>query len=111
MMPSQPGQTEIALAKSESRNEASTPRSAILPSSPALAKKLKTLPGNSKTFSKIVSRTQISLASSGYDVGPINGQIHARTVAAIYEFQERSGMIPTGKLTNDVLGSLGIIAE
>lgn len=93
------------------RNESSTPRSSLLPSSPAIVKKVKVLPGNSKKFTKLVTRTQVALVTKGYDVGIINGEIHAKTIAAIYKYQSKSGIIPTGKLTNETLSSLGIIAR
>ena len=93
------------------RNEMSTPRSTILPSSPAIAKKVKILPGNSKKFKDIVSRLQITLLSRGYDVGEINGEVDAKTIAAIYQYQSRSGLIPTGRITDVTLGSLGLIAQ
>ena len=94
------------------RNEASTPRSTVLPSSPAIAKhkKLKILPGNSKKFTEVVTQVQIALGSRGYDIGAVNGEYHARTIAAIYEYQAARGIPATGKITPETLSSLGIIA-
>jgi len=89
----------------------STPPSSILPSSPAIVKKLKILPGNSEKFRELVMRVQIALLAKGYDVGEINGGLHARMVAALYKYQEDVSQIPSGKLTNETLSSLGIIAE
>lgn len=93
------------------RNEMSTPRSAILPSSPAIAKKVKRLPGNSKKFRETVSRLQVALMSRGYDVSAVSGELDARTISAIYRYQSEVGLIPTGKVSDDTLGSLGIIAR
>ena len=93
------------------RNNMSTPPSSILPSSPAIVKKLKILPGNSEKFRELVMRVQIALLAKGYDVGEINGELHARMVAALYKYQEDVSQIPSGKLTNETLSSLGMIAE
>lgn len=97
------------------RNFGSTPTNTILPSSPAITdlpeekRKLKVLPGNSGKFKDTVLRAQVTLASKGYSVGAIDGELHARTVAAIYEFQLQSGLEPTGKLSPDTLSRLGIL--
>jgi His-Xaa-Ser repeat protein HxsA len=99
------------------RNFGSTPTNAILPSSPAITdlsnekRKLKVLPGNSGKFKDTVLRTQVALATKGYSVGEINGELHARTVAAVYEFQLQSGLEPTGKLSPDTLSRLGIVVS
>lgn len=44
-------------------------------------------------------------------MGEVNGELHARTVAALYKYQEDTHQIPSGKVTNEVLSSLGIIAQ
>lgn len=93
------------------RNEMSTPRSTILPSSPAIAKKVKILPGNSAKFKEIVTRLQMALMSRGYEIGTVSGELDARTIAAVYQYQYRSGLIPSGKVSDETLGSLGIIAQ
>jgi His-Xaa-Ser repeat protein HxsA len=95
----------------ETRNEDSTPPSAILPSSPAIAKKLKVLPGNSAKFEQLVTRVQLALATRGYDVGEVDGRMHARAIAAVYLYQQDQGMIPSGKITSEVLSSLAIVAQ
>jgi His-Xaa-Ser repeat protein HxsA len=109
------GGDEVASATSyereNGRNEMSTPRSTILPSSPAIIKKVKVLPGNSQKFKDVVMRLQIALASRGHSVGEINGEVDAVTIAAIYDYQSQSGMVPSGKVTNEVLGSFGLIAQ
>ena len=93
----------------------STPTSSILPSSPAITdlagekRKLKVLPGNSGKFKDTLLRAQVALASQGYSVGAVDGEMHARTVAAIYEFQLQSGIEPTGKLSPETLSKLGIL--
>lgn len=108
------GETDVATAPMESpetRNHSSTPPNAVLPSSPAIAKKLKVLPGNSAKFHDLVTRVQLALASRGYEVGEVDGRMHARTVAAVYRFQQDIGQVPSGKITSDVLGSLAIVAQ
>lgn len=110
---SQVGQVDYEPAMG--RNFGSTPANTILPSSPAITdlpeekRKLKVLPGNSGQFKDTVLRAQVTLASKGYSVGAIDGELHARTVAAIYEFQLQSGLEPTGKLSPDTLSRLGIL--
>jgi His-Xaa-Ser repeat protein HxsA len=105
------GITPASFSGADGRNEMSTPRSTILPSSPALTKKVKILPGNSKKFKDVVTRLQIALVARGFDVGTVNGEVHARTIAAIYDYQSRNGLVPTGKVTNSTLGTLGLIAQ
>lgn len=90
------------------RNEQSTPNTSILPSSQAVAKKIKTLPGNSHKFKSAIQRLQTALLLQGYEVGVVDGNMHASTVAAIYEYQKRHGYIADGKATNEVLASLSI---
>ena len=93
------------------RNVSSTPPNSILPSSPAIARKLVVLPGNSKKFRDIVLRVQIALVSQGYEVGAGDGSLHARTVAAIYRYQSDVGMVPSGKVTTETLSFLGVQAQ
>ena len=97
----------------DERNLSSTPNSAVLPSSPALVeqRKLKILPGNSEKFTSTVIQAQLALAARGFDVGSIDGTLHARSIAAIYEFQSANGIPSDGKLTPQTLSSLGIVAE
>ena len=73
----------------------------MLPSSPALVeqRKLKILPGNSAKFADTVIQAQLALAGRGFDVGVIDGTLHARSIAAIYEFQSSVGLQSTGKLS------------
>ena len=94
-----------------SRNERSTPPKSFLPSSPGVLKKVKFLPGNSDKFQKIVVQVQVALHVLRYDVGAVNGNMHANTVAAVYKYQMDRGMVPSGKITHQVLDSLGIVAQ
>jgi His-Xaa-Ser repeat protein HxsA len=98
---------ELAVA----RNDRSTPATSVLPSSPAITKKLKVLKGNSPKFKDIVTQSQLALLARGHDVGAVNGELDARTRAAIFKFQSASGFAPDGKLTPQVLSALNIAAN
>ena len=87
------------------RNEMSTPRSSFLPKSYGVLKVVKVLPGNSEKFRDILIRVQVGLHVLGYEVGPVNGSMHAKTVAAIYEFQKDRGMVPSGKVTHQLVSA------
>ena len=100
--------TGIQLATA--RNDRSTPNNSVLPSTPAITK-LKVLKGNSEKFGKIVSAAQIALIARGYDVTSVDGALDARTMAAIYKFQEANGMNPDGRVTPQVLTALNIAAN
>ena len=52
-----------------------------------------------------------AVAGRGCDVGAIDGTLHARSRAAIYEFQSSVGLQSTGKLSPETLSSLGVVAE
>ncbi|WP_374650567.1 peptidoglycan-binding domain-containing protein [Dongia sp.] len=106
----EPGDATAFLQLDE-RNMRSTPPTSVLPSSPALTKKLKVLPGNSAKFQDIVTRVQLALMSKGFHPGDITGQVDAVTVAALFKYQSANGEIPSGKVTNQTLSSLGIVAQ
>jgi His-Xaa-Ser repeat protein HxsA len=93
-----------------SRNINSTPPKSVLPSSFGMLKKVKVLPGNSEKFKNILLRVQLKLNFLGYDIGSMENGLDAKTVAAIYKFQIDKGMVPSGKITHQVLGALQIIA-
>jgi len=93
------------------RNNRSTPPKSVLPSSPKLANKKKVLPGNSLKFQEIIIRVQSALYVKNIYDGPLNGDFNAKTVEAIYRFQAKMGMVPSGKVTEEVLGTLGIVAQ
>jgi His-Xaa-Ser repeat protein HxsA len=106
-----PEDDAVMQASAKSRNESSTPYNSVLPSTPAIAKKLKVLPGNSEKFHTLVTRMQLALIVRGYEAGEINGEVHARTVAALYRYQSDAGFVPSGKVTPATLSSLGLIAQ
>ena len=71
------------------------PPSSVLPASPEIAKAtLKHLPGNSAKFRAIVLRVQVALHLKGYFSEPFDGLMHARTMAAIYDYQSKHGLEP-----------------
>lgn len=100
-----------AFLQLDDRNLRSTPPTSVLPSSPALTNKLKVLPGNSAKFQDIVTRVQLALMSKGFHSGDITGQVDAVTVAALFKYQSANGEIPSGKVTNQTLSTLGIVAQ
>jgi His-Xaa-Ser repeat protein HxsA len=93
------------------RNYNSTPPKSVLPSSFGTVRKIKVLPGNSEKFKNILLRVQLKLDSLGYDIGAMGTNLDAKTVSAIYKFQKDRGMIPSGRITHEVLGALQIIAQ
>lgn len=103
--------SQVETAAADTRNMNSTPPTSVLPNSPAITKKLKVLPGNSGKFKDIVTQAQVALLVRGYESGEVSGELHARTAAAIYRYQSDHGFVPTGKLTGEVLASLGIAAK
>lgn len=101
--------TGVDLASS--RNDRSTPSVSVLPSSPAISKKLKTLKGNSPSFERIVTQSQLALLARGYGVGVVHGKLDASTRASIFKFQSKNGFAPDGKLTPEVLTALNVSAQ
>lgn len=107
----QQGEGDIQTVALSGRNENSTPRTSILPKNPMTAKKPRVLKGNTAKFGEIVAKAQLALLSQGYEVGAVSGDLHARTIAAIYKYQRNNGLVPTGKLENDTLNRLGIVVN
>ncbi|MCO6429989.1 MAG: peptidoglycan-binding protein [Deltaproteobacteria bacterium] len=57
---------------------------------------------------KMVRMIEVALHSSGYDVGNIDGVWDQDTSDAAYQFQQDSGLEPTGKLNLRTIGELGL---
>jgi hypothetical protein len=55
-----------------------------------------------------IRRAQERLAGQGFDPGPINGQMGAKTQAALRQFQRAQGLAPTGELDERTRKALGI---
>ncbi|AYG76807.1 His-Xaa-Ser repeat protein HxsA [Rhizobium sp. CCGE532] len=69
---------------------------------------LKTLPGNSDKFRRIVIQVQTALIAFGYFGGPITGQVDAATKGGLSKMQDAYGLKVTGTITPQVLSALGI---
>ena len=92
-----------------SRNEDSTPRNAVLPVSPAIARSSQE-PVSSEEIA-VVLRTKAFLLRLGYDVGRLDGRITAKYKAAIFRYQQAHGIPASGELDDVTLEKLGISAE
>ena len=57
---------------------------------------------------KVVKDAQQALTEAGYEPGPVDGQIGARTRAALMEFQKANGISESGKLDQATLMALGL---
>jgi membrane fusion protein, multidrug efflux system len=53
-------------------------------------------------------RVQERLATAGFDPGPVDGTMGARTRAALRAFQEERGLDPTGEPNEATLTELGV---
>lgn len=93
------------------RNDRSTPNTSILPSSPAITQKLKVLPGNSPKFKEAIQQMKLALIARGYEINRVDGDLDARTRAAVYKFQSANGMPANGKVSPEVLAALNISTE
>ena len=91
------------------RNDLSTPANTILPSSPGIFK-VKNIKGSSKDFKLLVTRVQLALSNLGYEIGSVNGSLNAKTMAAIYKYQENKNLIPSGQITDELVKLLEINA-
>ncbi len=96
-------------AMPNSRNEDSTPRNAVLPVSPAIARSSQE-PVSSKETA-VVLRAKAFLLRLGYDVGRLDGRITAKYKAAIFRYQRAHGIPASGELDDGTLGKLGVAAE
>jgi hypothetical protein len=60
---------------------------------------------------KKVRRVQNALRAKGFDPGPLNGVIGAKTKVAIQKFQDRFGIKATGTIDNQTLFALGVVGD
>lgn len=88
------------------RNERSTPRSSVLPSSPAIAYGSR---HSEEQFS--VSLAKAVLLHLGYPVGRLDERITAKFRAAVFRYQRAHGIPSSGTLDEATLRSLGIDAR
>jgi localization factor PodJL len=56
------------------------------------------------------ARAQVRLQELGYNVGPADGVIGAKTRAAIQQYQRKQGLAVTGSLDSATLAALGLAA-
>ncbi len=91
------------------RNQSSTPPSAILPSSPATAPQQllspqgTTDPPSASEIQDLVRRVQVSLMALGYYQGAIDGIVGPQTRSALERYQRDYGLQVTGTITPEVL--------
>jgi His-Xaa-Ser repeat protein HxsA len=69
---------------------------------------LKTLPGNSDKFRRIVIQVQTALIAFGYFGGPVTGQVDTATRVGLNKMQDAYGLRVTGTITPQVLTAFGI---
>jgi hypothetical protein len=86
------------------RNERSTPRQFVLPSTPAIAGEHVI----SAQDPRIILRAQLRLIEYGYRPGRPEGTLTATTKAAIYRFQSHHGIRATGRLDETTISALGV---
>jgi hypothetical protein len=101
--------TESPTTPESERNERSTPRSFILPATPAVAVEQETRSAQNSTAA--TSKDQIAvcairLIDLGYDVGDEAVVFNAKLSEAVYEYQEAHGLHKTGKLDPATIRSL-----
>lgn len=87
----------------EDRNENSTPRSFILPATPAIAFEQERADyGKNSTEMDCL----YSLSASGYDVGKEGIAGNAKFVSALFKFQKENNLQATGKLNKETMSAL-----
>jgi Putative peptidoglycan binding domain len=100
---------QSTMAPEGGRNERSTPRSFILPATPAVAFEQETR--SAKNSTTAISRHQVAvcairLLDLGYDVGDEPVAFNAKLSEAIYEYQKKYSLNKTGKLDPATIRSL-----
>jgi len=91
------------------RNERSTPRSFILPATPAVAFEQEMRADSNSAGAKMekqLGRCAVRLLDLGYDVGDEAVAFNAKLAQAIYEYQESRGIAATGKLNAATISRL-----
>ena len=88
------------------RNERSTPRDSVLPTSPAIA------PDHGEHHSAVsVQLAKAILLRLGYQVGRLDDRVTARFKAALFRYQRAHGLSTSGNLDELTLQSLGIVEK
>ena len=88
------------------RNESSTPRSFILPATPAVAMEQEDRNPDSNTYKSRMSCMK-KLDALDYDVGDELVEFNAKLKVAIYEFQKTAHLSPSGLLDKKTIEALG----
>lgn len=76
-------------------------------SAPAPAAATPANPAQQAALAGVVQRVQGALAARGYDPGPQDGVVGARTRAAIRAYQRDQGLVADGQLSPELLARLG----
>lgn len=88
------------------RNERSTPRSFVLPSTPAVAleqENRKKFPIVRETYDRCLSK----LIFLGYNIDDVDSAFNAKLIEAIIEFQIKNSISPTGELDTNTKNKIG----
>jgi hypothetical protein len=97
---------QIMYEDDSDRNENSTPRSFILPATPAVAIEQENRSSNSNNYQlRICCMKKLDLLN--YDVGDELVEFNAKLKVAIYEFQKTVNLNPTGMLDKKTIEALG----
>ena len=88
------------------RNERSTPRTSVLPASPATA------PYDARRQEPVsVELAKAILLRLGYKVGQLNNRVTAKFKAALFHYQRTNGLPSSGILDQTTCRSLGIVEQ
>lgn len=79
------------------RNERSTPRSFVLPATPAVALAQEAMKDNGFSMQRLLRCVSV-LRTLGYDIEGDENLLNAKVVEAIYTFQKDRDLNPSGKL-------------
>ncbi len=96
------------------RNERSTPRSFVLPATPAVAYEQEMRARKSPSLAHLEDQLAVCagrLIDLGYDVGDEAVMFNAKLVEAIYEYQESKGLHATGRLDGATIARLACKAK
>lgn len=99
-------QEHIIFAEDSDRNENSTPRSFVLPATPAVALDQEARNSDSNIYKSRISCMK-RLSELNYDVGDELIEFNAKLKVAIYEFQKSIKLEPTGILDSKTIEALG----
>lgn len=97
---------QMIFSEDSNRNENSTPRSFILPATPAVASEQEKRNLNSDDYQLRISCMK-KLQELNYDVGDEPMEFNAKLKVALYEFQKSVQLKPTGVLDIKTIEALG----